>query len=141
MGKAWEPCFPNLGKWDETSHPTRRYNCFAWAAGEDFRRWDVVPGYYWPPGVMRSTAVDFVIEAYRTRGYEICADRSVEPGFDKIVIYAKPGRIGSHAAIQLLDGRWSSKLGDEEDITHETPESLESTIYGKPFCFMSRSRA
>ena len=46
----------------------------------------------------------------------------------------------THAAVQLNDGRWSSKLGVHEDISHRTPESLESELYGVVNCYMRRPR-
>jgi hypothetical protein len=43
-----------------------------------------------------------------------------------------------HAARQLQDGRWISKMGDEEDVVHRDPESLSSNDYGQPRIFMER---
>ena len=44
-------------------------------------------------------------------------DESLEPGFEKVALYALGG-VPKHAARQLSSGRWSSKLGDLEDVEH-----------------------
>jgi hypothetical protein len=43
MTKLWEADFPNLGNWSEASPPTGRYNCTAFAAGDDTHWWDPFP--------------------------------------------------------------------------------------------------
>jgi hypothetical protein len=145
MAKVWESEFPHLGVWEchsprtpqGGSHP--RYNCWAFAAGENTRRWEPDPSnqYYWPSSTREYTVPAFT-DAYQTRGYELCADALPDLSCEKIAIYATADGIVRHAARQLSDGRWISKLGDEEDIVHETPESLNSTVYGQPVCFMKR---
>jgi hypothetical protein len=37
----------------------------------------------------------------------------------------------THAAKQMESGKWSSKLGDWEDVEHATLEALEGDFYGK----------
>jgi hypothetical protein len=44
----------------------------------------------------------------------------------------------THAARQLSNGCWTSKLGKLNDIQHGTPESIEGTEYGIVYCFMKR---
>jgi hypothetical protein len=146
MTKSWEPAFPNLGKWEERSlsthvgGPTPRYNCYAFAAGDDTRRWEPDPSmqYYWPTS-NRAFTIPAFIEGYQTRRYEVCSDGVLEDGYEKIVFYVDSSRIVQHAACQISDGRWISKLGDEEDIIHETPQSLASAVYGQPVCYMKRA--
>jgi hypothetical protein len=58
-------------------------------------------------------------------------------GFEKIAIYVldeKP----QHAARQLPNGKWTSKLGQYEDIEHNALEGLEGSIYGYVACVMKR---
>ena len=140
MPKAWEADFPNLGKWNETSLPTKTYNCIAFAANDQTAWWDPLPPglYYWPHGVTRSYDVSAFIAAYKTCGYEVCADGSFEPGFEKIAIYTNASGGIEHAARQLANGRWASKMGTEEDISHESPESL-SGGYGNPTHYMRKA--
>jgi hypothetical protein len=147
MAKAWEPHFPQLGIYEDHSPttypggPHPRYNCWAFAAGENQKRWEPDPSnqYYWPPTAPREYSVPAFMAAYQTKGYEHCANGSLERSAEKIAIYAtQDGRV-QHAARQLSDGRWISKLGDEEDIIHQTPESLSSTVYGNPVQFMKRA--
>jgi hypothetical protein len=63
MPKAWEPAFPYLGVYECHSPPTPiggphpRYNCYAFAAGENSKRWEPDPSgqCYWPPGILEIT--------------------------------------------------------------------------------------
>lgn len=145
MAKSWEPAFPHLGKWEEHSPPTLpggptpRYNCYAFAAGDNTQRWEPDPAnqYYWPPTALRAYTIPAFIQAYQTRRYEVCGDGMQEGGYEKIVIYADIG-IVKHAARQISDGRWLSKLGDAEDIIHETPQALAGAVYGQPVCYLMR---
>lgn len=45
----------------------------------------------------------------------------------------------THAAKQLADGRWGSKIGQLEDIVHTTVEALSGSDYGEVVQFMKRS--
>ena len=92
---------------------------------------------YWPEGVPREKTLEAFVAAYATRGYTVCADGSLEPGFEKIAIYTKPAGTPAHAARQLPSGSWTSKLGDEQDIEHEL-EGVECIRYGSVKQFMRR---
>ena len=46
----------------------------------------------------------------------------------------------THAARQLPDGWWTSKLGPDEDILHRTPQGLAGDLYGHVRMVMKRSR-
>lgn len=122
-----------------TSNATREYNCIAWAAGVNDGWWDPAEGYMWPEGAPREYAKGALIAAYSALGFEICAGSQVEPGFDKVALYAD-GEEWTHAARQLEDGKWTSKLGRNEDIEHNTPEAVSDTQYGQVICFMKRAR-
>jgi hypothetical protein len=121
--KPWEKLLPNLGNWTCASKRTRKYNCFAFAVGDETQRWEPY-GYHWPKGAKKGYALDCLVEACRTEGFELCADGSLLEDREKIAIYTNDQSGFVHAARQEPDGRWKSKLGDEEDIVHETPESL-----------------
>jgi len=140
MPKIWEIHFPNLGEWTETSEETRQYNCFAFAVGDMSRRWEPQPPgiYYWPPGVNRGYDAASFLDAYKTEGFRQCADGSLVEGREKIALFLNRGGGVEHVARQLPDGRWTSKIGDHEDIAHGSPESLISDDYGYPRCFMER---
>ena len=146
MPKVWEPAFPNLGAYECHSPrtpiggPDPRYNCWAFAAGENLKRWEPDPSgqYYWPQGVPRNYSIAAFSGTYQTVGYEPCADGVLTQGVEKIVLYALASGRVTHAARQISDGRWISKLGDEEDISHQFPNSLVSVCYGYPVLFMSR---
>src|ERR1700720_2227312 len=111
--RKWEPDFPNLGKWTLKSRRTRHYNCFAFAAGDNTQRWEPY-GYYWPQGATKGFTLDCFVEAYQTRGFAPCANGGLVAGREKIAIYLNKHGSVQHAARQLPEGRWVSKMGDEE---------------------------
>ncbi|MEG3937912.1 hypothetical protein QT995_07080 [Microcoleus sp. S36b_A3] len=59
------------------------------------------------------------IQAYEMLGYEICKGDRLEVGYQKIGLYVDSKGIPTHAARQLPNGKWTSKLGWLEDIEHE----------------------
>lgn len=128
--------FPKLAvtEFQVTSEPTPEYNCIAWAAGEDCNFW--WPGKFWPKDVpAKVTRVAFV-KAFGERGYELCDGPELEEGFEKVCLYEKLGR-PTHAARQLANGSWTSKLGIEYDISHEL-EGLRGNVYGHPAVYLRR---
>lgn len=146
MTGSWSPQdFPLLTAFVETSPAARRYNCIAWAAGNDTRWWwpDVANIGYWPPNIPREETVAAFVAAYALQGYAQCANGASEAGFEKIALYGvRVGRdiVPTHAARQLPDGRWTSKLGNCEDIEHDTLEMLNGPGYGAPVGFLRRPR-
>jgi hypothetical protein len=136
--------FPKLttDSFDLTSPKDGDYNCIAWAAGENDRKWwpDKGGDGYWPPGIPRAETMDAFIAAYATLGYECCESDELEAEFEKIAIFAKPSGKPAHAARQLPDGGWTSKLGDEQDIRHAELRGVENHIYGVSVQCMRRKR-
>jgi hypothetical protein len=49
----------------------------------------------------------------------------LEVGTEKVAIYVDADGIPTHAARQLADGTWTSKLGEWEDIRHKTLKAME----------------
>lgn len=106
----------------KTSPRDRRYNCIAWAVGESRRWWWPVGGKlsFWPHGVPGVATVDAFTAAFKTKGYDPCADGAREAGFEKIALFADAGGVPTHAARLLADrDRWTSKLGQCPDIEHD----------------------
>jgi hypothetical protein len=122
-----------------TSPATPAYNCIAWAAGDDRRFWWPQDLAYWPQGAPRELTLEAFVRAYRTVGYDLCEDGTLEAGYEKIAIYAKDSE-PTHAARQLPTGEWTSKLGREVDISHATLSGLQGDAYGTVVRFMRRAR-
>lgn len=142
MPGSWPPSdFPNLKEihHEITSQSTREYNCIAWAAGDVENWWwpDEMGTGYWPPNVPRVQTIMAFILAYGSLGYVPCDDGSREAGFEKIALYSF-GDKPTHAARQLIDGQWTSKLGDCEDIRHTTVECLHGPRYGTVATYLKR---
>ncbi len=131
--------FPNLGDQNhrKTSDWDLTYNCIAWAAGNSDQWWGVETGYYWPDGAGVGRGVTNLIEAFETLGYVPCCNGKLETGIEKVALFAQ-GTEWTHAARQLSNGNWTSKLGQAEDIEHTLPELVEGTYYGSVHCFMMR---
>jgi hypothetical protein len=132
--------FPNLRThyYQVTSPRTPVYNCIAWAAGDSKKRWWPAPahGYWWPPGIALSDSVASFIAAFETIGYVPCGLEAVEFGFTKVVLYATNGSV-KHAARQLPNGLWWSKMGAEEDLVHVLG-AVAGPSYGFPVQFLRR---
>ena len=135
-----EAAFPNLAGsgYEITGEATTDYNCISWANGATTPRWGYqYPGDYWPPEIPRNQRVETLMLLFARQGYEICDSDAREPGYEKIAIYAFVGQF-THAARQLDNGQWTSKLGFREVITHPTPANLSGGIYGNVHCIMRR---
>jgi hypothetical protein len=133
--------FPNLTSQNHrvTSPASKDYNCIAWAAKDTEHWWQ--PGVFWP---LENSPEDFgisiLIQCFESLGFMACQDEKFEASFEKIAIYGS-GSFYTHAARQLPDGKWTSKLGKTEDIEHDSPEVVAGGIYGDLVQFMKRAMA
>lgn len=135
--------FPSLSKIGYRIHSpkTGKYNCIAHAANDETRKWDTYPGYYWPKNAARGEGIDALVSAFEIIGYERCQDGKFEAAYEKVVLYADGNGYWTHAAKQLDDGVWSSKLGDSFDIRHRTPQAVSGDLYGKVIYYMKRAKS
>jgi hypothetical protein len=135
-----EGWFPGLkvANWEVTGDASEEYNCFAWAADDTTKRWEPHSDWYWPKGVPEELTLEAFIQAYASIGYRTCRSARVEKRYEKIAIYSNDGE-PSHAARQLPNGRWTSKLGDHERIEHDFA-ALEGDEYGRIVQLMKRKR-
>lgn len=133
------PDFPRLTAVNHriTSPQTPIYNCIAWAAGDTECWWQ--PGGFWPISSPPGEYGLWVLEqAFEKLGFEQCADGRLEAGFEKVALYGSTFEF-THAARQLPNGKWTSKLGKAEDIEHETPDDVAGGLYGQLIQFMRRA--
>ncbi len=124
-----------------TSPRDRTYNCTAWAAGFTNDWWwpiDVHRRSYWPPGVAREETLEAFRDAFATLDYALCSCEILEAGVEKVALFADYQNVPTHAARQLPNGRWTSKLGIIEDIEHDLRD-LEGDIYGTVVLLLKRS--
>ena len=133
--------FPNLRAEFSVERSKRDffYNCIAFAASETHRIWwpSPVNKAYWPAGVPRERTLDAFKAAYATLGFEGCDGGELEQGYEKIAIYALRAK-PTHAAKQLPNGHWASKIGREEDIEHETVSGVTGDNYGEVAVYLKR---
>ena len=133
--------FPRLGEEFEVLAPaTVTYNCIGWSLGHT-RSW------VWPTVSGQPASLYHFDGLYRYYGFYRVAglDYSRQPGLDKVVLYASQqpdGRIApTHAALQMTDGSWSSKLGSLPLIRHLHPNDVAGPSYGSPWVLYVRPRS
>ncbi len=126
-----ENAFPGLAEstYQITSPASPTYNCIAWAAGETGVWWwpDSMSLYYWPPGIPRRETLEAFVGAFGFVGYTPCENGEHHPGMEKVALFVRPDGTPTHAARQLRDGTWTSKLGGDRDISHKTVVDLAPT--------------
>jgi len=135
-----EDVFPALRgqSYQVTSPRDHRYNCIAFAAGDDRNWWwpDAAGEDTWPAGVARTETVGAFRDVFATLGYGVCDGDQLEPGNEKVALFALAG-VPKHVSRQLPNGRWVSKLGPGEDIEHELHD-LTGMVYGAVVLVMKR---
>ena len=133
--------FPNSSDepFIQTSHEDPNYNCIAWAAGDNTRWYEPDPYgiYYWPSEVSRENTVDAFISLYEFLGYEKCESGFYEESFTKVAVFSY-GKTPTHAARQLRNGNWTSKLGSNIDVEHSI-YSIENGMYGQVVQYLKRA--
>ncbi len=134
-----EGAFPGLAAdgYFVSSPRTQAYNCIAWAVGDTSRWWE--PGIYWPGPAGDDLAA--LVGLFVVLGYAPCTGDELESGYEKIALYADDQAYWTHAARQLPDGWWTTKLGHDEDIVHRTPKALVGDLYGQVQAIMKRKTA
>lgn len=117
----------------ETSPQDRKYNCIAWADEINNRfMWPAKYGFYWPQGILNEESLNAFIDLYQSSGYQKFSPQTevFDPEYIKVAIYVNTQGTPTHAARQLLNGKWTSKLGPYKDIEHENLKALEDSDYG-----------
>src|SRR5439155_11373058 len=92
---------------------------------------------FWHAGASREASLTAFVAAFAALGYAAGSDESVELGFEKVALFADAEGVPTHAARQLQTGRWSSKLGQAEDIEHDL-RALEGELYGAVAALLRR---
>ncbi len=81
--------------------------------------------------------MESLIEVFAGLGYQRCRDGGLESGYEKVALYEEQGA-WKHAARQMPNGRWRSKMGEGPLIEHRSPESLAGGMYGEPATYMRK---
>jgi hypothetical protein len=131
--------FPNLNgdNHKATSPKSNKYNCIAWAYGVKDNWFWPNEYYFWPNDIRYEETPEAFIELFRSINYERCDTSLRESGYEKIAIYVL-NNVPTHAARQLPNGKWTSKLGSDIDIEHDTPDCLNGPMYGRVTIIMKR---
>ena len=143
MRRLIDAQFPALAAagYEIVGEPTDEYNynCIAYAAGATDRWWthEENVNCYWPEPASRTPHIASLVEVFAALGYEPAANDRVEPGYIKVALYQNNGQ-WTHAARQMPNGHWRSKLGAGPVIEHYTLQSLAGELYGAVHCIMRR---
>ena len=135
------PAFPNLtpGNHRVIGPATDVYNCIAWACGDPTRWWQPGPRFHWPiPSDPNDSTLANLLAAFALVGFITCDNGVPEPGYEKIAVYSLTPSEYTHAARLLPSGKWSSKLGVDVLIEHDSPEAVAGGAYGEIVQFMKR---
>ncbi|WP_426749208.1 DUF6209 family protein [Myxococcus sp. Y35] len=130
--------FPNLteDKFVGIGPSTQRYNCIAWTLG-------VRDEWVWP-----GTKVEDFDKLYADQGFKPLdeVDLSHDPNLEKVVIYGLKRKTGSgeievtHGALMDEQGRFTSKIGTQPLIRHNSADDLSGPSYGEPVRVYVRPR-
>lgn len=134
--------WPHLpdGSFTKTSEPNKYYNCVAFALG-DFENWHDSTRYgKWDDRAPRDGRAESYAKYFELNGFELCDGFDPEDGFEKVAIFGDANGDFTHVALQLPDGRWKSKLGQLEDISHADLRSISDGDYGTVCYFMKRRK-
>lgn len=80
-----------------TSPINPNYNCLAWACHYN-DRWMQPPSItpppldsvvYWPEDAKQGMEIECLIDAFRTKGYELCDSWEYEDKYQKVALYVK----------------------------------------------------
>lgn len=127
------------------------YNCAGWALSDKASWWEPwgglvlpssTPQYKWSSSLPHDTLAETYVRFFEEHGFELTDSAVRERGFERLAVYVRDGEF-THVARQLPNGRWTSKLGDKEDIEHAQPEELENDgpfAYGRVALYMKRKR-
>lgn len=140
---SFERWWPNLKKrgYKVIGQASDSYNCFSYAVGLT----DVLldPAFYWPDNIARGYTLEIFIKCFENYGYVCCENSDLETGVEKAVIYGR-GDLPLHAARQMDNGLWTSKIGSLELIEHHLDAfdiaTQEFANYGSVLQFLSRQK-
>lgn len=133
-----------------TSLKRKGHNCVAYAIGEINKDADMLvfsKRFDLSLCGLSNTNLDHSVAGYSKLlshfyNFNICNTQELEKGFEKIALYEGYDVDGEkgflHIALQLKNGKWTSKLGIYEDIEHDTLDVLAGNFYGNPVLYMKR---
>lgn len=142
LARVLRMCPRAAEKFQPTSPRTKAYNCFAWAVGDATQQW--VPGgdplvTRWPPNAPRQLDLASIVTSFEHLGFSRCEGTEIEPDVERVALFVDLDGDVIHAARQLPDGRWTSKLGVWEDIEHDDLAALEGGDYGQVAAVLKRA--
>lgn len=136
--------WPNLKIGDNFSYTSlkrRGFNCVAYALEFENKDWDML--VFAKIYNLDKTQLDHSANGYakifsEKFGFEKCDNPNLEEGFKKIALYENNEGDFTHIARQMESGKWTSKMGNYEDIEHYDLIGISGNFYGKPSMYMRK---
>ena len=140
--------FPNSerDKFKHHSEETTEYNCIAFAL-EIQDKWidpetqDPLDGTkpWWPDKIPRDRTLSTFIKLFELYGFQKCLDKNLEEDYVRIAIFVRGDKV-AHAARQIGNGMWVSKLGNGVDCIHSL-SAIHNGMYGVVRQFMKKKKS
>ncbi len=130
LNKHLEQSFPSMvNNFEYIGGRNSRFNCIS-TAFNDYTRW-WWPDSFWPDEAnYGSSVVSFDELLLNLINGKETTNREFELGKTKIALFTDSYGEPTHMARLLPNGRWLSKLGGTEEISHSL-EDMEGSYYGK----------
>ncbi len=100
---------------------------------------DASEEYAWPEKLQRKPTIENFIVFYQMCGFCKADNFLLETGWEKIAIFEDMGEV-AHAARQLEDGSWVSRIGDLVDVIHYDLDAVSGGANGLPCAVVKRVR-
>jgi hypothetical protein len=129
----------------QTSDFDLDYNCIAHAFLDDQKPWwpTGLPvagfdryGYYWPIASDNRSHMRAFLDWFSHDGWTETKSDKFAPHMLRVALYAKAAQ-PTHAARQIGQGVWTSKLGQGLDLSHKL-EELNGPNYGAPIALFEK---
>jgi hypothetical protein len=136
-----DPAFPGLTAENHriVGPASDQYNCIAWACRDIQRWWQPGRHFYWPINAdPDDLSKEGLVKAMEAVGFAFSPDDSLEYGFDIIAILANARGEYTHVARRLPTGKWTSKLGVDPLIEHDSLQVIAGGVYGSVVGYWKR---
>ena len=133
--------FPNsqAEPFEITSRETGDYNCIGWAVGDSTKFYWPGPSefFFWPNEIPRNESLETFQLFFNSLVTKSVPTASWKRAFKKSRFLKKNG-LPTHAARQLADGFWTSKLDVLEDVKHSLG-AISGGFYGEIALFLRKN--
>ena len=121
------PTFPQLDSYEVIAPASEKYNCIAWSVG-------VTDQWLWPD----DGSLEAADRLNGRFGYHRLATLDYSPG-DKILVYGVNGVVRHQC--RMVNGEWTSKIGQDVVIRYREAGALSGPDYGSPMAVYAHEKS